>query len=364
MTTDRHCLDAETLAAWLDGGLDAAGVAAAEAHASTCERCQALLATVVKTLPADQQSAVVSGFSRIDKHQSLWRWWLAPLAATAAAVTIWMVVPQTPMQTPMQPPAASAPARDLAADAAAKPQAVPAEPGAQAPAAPAATPPASLADARRNVPAPAGNESKAKLADGAAATAKADASEFERKDAQGKREENSARSGEMRQAVEAAPAPAAAAERMREVSPSAREQSSELRRDKPAAPSVGAVTQLRKQVSTPTVVSPNANSRWRVLAGGTIERSEDAGRTWIPVRIAPNEEVLAGASPGPLACWFVGRNGLVLLATDGTNFTRLPFPESVDLVAVSSPEARIATVTTSDGRVYRTEDGGRTWRIL
>ena len=28
MTTDRHCLDAETLAAWLDGGLDAAGVAA------------------------------------------------------------------------------------------------------------------------------------------------------------------------------------------------------------------------------------------------------------------------------------------------------------------------------------------------
>ena len=51
MTTDRHCLDAETVAAWMDGGLDAAGVAAAEAHASTCERCQALLATVVKTLP-------------------------------------------------------------------------------------------------------------------------------------------------------------------------------------------------------------------------------------------------------------------------------------------------------------------------
>ena len=362
MTTDRHCLDAETLAAWIDGGLDAAGVAAAEAHASTCERCQALLATVVKTLPADQQSAVVSGFSPLKKHQSLWRWWLAPLAATAAAVTIWMVVPQTPMQPPMQPPAAAAPARDLAADAAAKPQAVPAEPGTQAaPAAPAATPPASLADARRNVPTPA-NEPKAKLTDTAAAMAKADASELERKDAQGKREENSARAAELRQAVEAAPAPPTAAERMREApaaSASAREQSGELRRDKPP---VGAVTQLRKQVSTPTVVSPNPNSRWRVLAGGTIERSEDAGRTWIPVRIAPNEEVLAGASPGPLACWFVGRNGLVLLATDGTNFTRLPFPESVDLVAVSSPEARIATITTADGRTFRTEDAGRNWR--
>ena len=122
------------------------------------------------------------------------------------------------------------------------------------------------------------------------------------------------------------------------------------------------MTQLRKQLSTPTVVSPNPNSRWRVLAGGTIERSEDGGRIWIAVRIAPNEEVLAGASPAPLACWLVGRNGLVLLATDGTNFTRLPFPESVDLVAVSSPEARIATVTTADGRTFRTEDAGRNWR--
>ena len=358
MTTDRHCLDAETVAAWIDGGLDAASVAAAEAHASTCERCQALLATVIKTLPTEQPLA--------PGHEargtaSFWRWWLAPLAATAAAVTIWMVVPQTPMQTPMQPTAESAPGRDLAADAAAKGQARPAEPEAQAPA-PAATPPASLADARRNVPTPAANESKAKLADTAAATAKADA---ERKDAsasareqssellrdkQGKREENNARAAEMRQAVEAAPAPAAAAaaDRMREV---------------PAAPSVGAVTQLRKQVSTPTVVSPNPSSRWRVLASGTIERSEDGGRIWIPVRIAPNEEVLAGASPGPLACWLVGRNGLVLLATDGTNFTRLPFPESVDLIAVSSPEARIATVNTADGRVYRTEDAGRTWRL-
>lgn len=354
MTTDRHCLDAETVAAWIDGGLDAAGVAAAEAHASTCERCQALLATVIKTLPTEEPLAP---WHEARGPATFWRW-LAPLAAAAAAVTIWMVVPQTPMQTPIQPPAASEPARDMAAGAPAKPQA-PAEPETQG-FAPAAPSPASLANARRNVPEPAANESKAKLADTAAATAKADA---ERKDAsasareqssellrdkQGKREENSARTAEMRQTVETAPAPTAAAERMREL---------------PAAPSVGAVTQLRKQVSTPTVVSPNPSSRWRVLASGTIERSEDGGRIWIPVRIAPNEEVLAGASPGPLACWLVGRNGLVLLATDGTNFTRLPFPESVDLVAVSSPEARIATVTTADGRVYRTEDAGRTWRL-
>lgn len=349
MTTDRHCLDAETVAAWMDGGLDAAGVAAAEAHASTCERCQALLATVVKTMPADVEPAPIGS--------RLWKWWLAPLAATAAAVTIWMVVPQTQMYRSMQPPGAEAPARDMAANAPAKPQA---EPEAPAFAPPAASPPASLADSRRNVPAPAANESKNKLAAGAD-TGKFDERALGRKDQQAKREENTARPPELRAAAEAAAARAAAGERMREASPALPPPGAPPAPAAPAA-SIGAVTQLRKQVSTPTVISPNPNSRWRVLAGGTIERSEDAGRIWIPVRIAPNEDVLAGASPGPLACWFVGRSGLVLLATDGTNFTRLPFPESVDLVAVSSPEPRIAIVTTADGRTFRTEDAGRNWR--
>ena len=337
----------------MDGGLDAAGVAAAEAHASTCERCQELLATVVRTMPVSDETQMARGFSR-GAPARLWKWWFAPLAATAAAVTIWMVVPQTPLQR--SPTSEFAESMD--APAKAQPQAGPAEPFAPAPP-PASTPPPavrdSLADARRNVPASA-NEAKAKLADGRD-TAKADAdrkdasgfardqSSEPRRDAQAKREEN-ARASEMRQAVEA-PSPAAATERMREV---------------PAAPSVGAVTQLQKQVSTPTVVSPDPSSRWRVLAGGGIERSEDGGRVWIPVRLAQNEEVLAGASPGRLIAWMVGRNGLVLLATDGTNFTRLPFPESVDLVAVSSPDARIAMVTTADGRIFRTEDAGRNWR--
>lgn len=335
MTIDRNCLDAETVAAWMDGGLDAAGVAAAEAHASTCERCQALLATVVKTLPADQlqQPSVVSGFSRIDKSR-LWKWWFAPLAATAAAVTIWMVVPQTPMQTPAQPPAAPA-------SAAARKQSgelrrdKPAEPGAQAvPPAPP-PPPATVSNSRRNVPAPAASEGKATLAAEADA-AKADEQRLGRKDAS-----------------------AAAREQSTELQQGKREENAERMRE--ASPSVGAVTQLRKQTGPLQIVSPDPNSRWRA-APGTVERSEDGGRIWIPVRILANEEVLAGASPAPLVAWLVGRNGLVLLATDGTNFTRLPFPESVDLVAVTSPETRIALVTAADGRTFRTDDAGRSWR--
>ena len=88
----------------------------------------------------------------------------------------------------------------------------------------------------------------------------------------------------------------------------------------------------------------------------------DGGRTWLPVRLPQGEVVTAGASPGPLSCWLVGRRGLVLVATDGTNFTRIPFPAAVDLTSVSSPELRIAIVTTADGRTFRTENAGRSWR--
>jgi hypothetical protein len=366
VTIDQKCLDAETVAAWMDGGLDAAGVAAAEAHASTCERCQALLATVTKTMPAAETGRLKAASIGSTVGAGLWRWWLAPLAASAAAVTIWMVVPQRPMQAPMQPPAAVAPAREKAADASVKPQsqAPRAEFGDRASATTSPTPPARN-NSRRNVPGVL-EEAQNKLADTAGDAAQIEKEALGRKDAsasareqsgellrdkQGKREEGKAIT-EMRQARPAEAPPAAAASGV----------SAERMREAPAAPSLGATSQLRKQVTTPTVVSPDPNSRWRVVSGGTIERSEDGGRIWIPVRVAGNEEVLTGASPGRLVCWLVGRNGLVLLATDGTNFTRLPFPEPVDLVAVVSPEPRIATVTTADGRTFRTEDAGRNWR--
>ena len=326
MTTDRNHLDAETVAAWLDGGLDATSLAAAQAHASNCDRCQALLATAARTLPAD--APVVSGFSR------MWRWWLAPVAAAAAAVTLWMVVPQEPMRAP----ASHAPASDMAQRSTepTKPSPSPEPPPAVAqapqpvPAAPAAD--ARFGESRRNVPR-ADAAAKAKVAETQAN--KDIAPMRDRQEVQQeKREENLAR---------AAPAPAAPA----------------------AAPAEGAAlgaNQLRKQVASLEFVSPDPNRRWRAVTPGTIEFSQDRGNTWIPVRLNPSELVTGGASPAPLVCWIVGRAGVVLLATDGTNFTRLPFPERIDLVTITAADARRATVTTADGRTFQTVDNGRNWR--
>ena len=340
MSTDHNHLDAETVAAWMDGGLDAASLAAAEAHASNCERCQALLATVARTLPVGEPH-VAPAFRR-GISAGWWRWWLAPLAATAAAVTLWMVVPQDLMRRSSEASDTEM-AQKVSEPAPSVPSVAPPAAMTESPAKPASPPPsdARFAESRRNVPRARADqatevEAKAKLAD---AQANTDAAPL--RDRQEKREASRERAG-------AAPA---------ELSPVA-----------PAAPAaatadntLGAVAQLRKQTAPLEFVSPDPSFRWRVM-GNTIEHTQGGGRDWIPVRLTVNETITAGSAPAPLVCWVVGRRGLVLLATDGTNFTPLPFPEKVDLTSITAADARRATVTTADGRTFHTEDSGRNWQ--
>jgi photosystem II stability/assembly factor-like uncharacterized protein len=51
----------------------------------------------------------------------------------------------------------------------------------------------------------------------------------------------------------------------------------------------------------------------------------------------------------------------VLLSTDGRSWRRVAFPEMADLAAVQAADAQTANVTTADGRMFRTTDGGLTW---
>lgn len=336
MNTDREHLDAETVAAWIDGGLDAAALAAAEAHASNCERCQMLLATTARTLPAEGASTAH------DTRTTFGFWkWLAPFAAAAAAVTIWMVVPQESMRPERQ----AAPQSDVAAaPSPIVPVAPPVIPERAARAAPPATAD-QLAESRRDAPAPKA-EAKEQLAEAQTNATGADAF----RDRQLKREDARA---------EAAAAAAPAAPPTPAPPPPA-----EPARDAAAAgATLGAVAQsrLQKQSGPLEIVAPGSQRRWRVLAD-LVEYSQDGGRNWVPVRLTAGDVITAGISPAAQVCWLVGNRGVVLLATDGTNFTRLPFPERVDLIAVTATDARRATVTTADGRTFQTDDNGRNWR--
>jgi hypothetical protein len=360
VTTDRDHLDVETVAAWIDGGLHGASLAAAEAHASNCERCQALLATVVKTDPMAPRHEAFGTRHQAPGAVRIWRWWLAPLAATAAAVTVWMVVPQDIMQrqTTVAPdaemtapaaPAAGVRARDDAAPPAAQPTAPPEEQAGRRSPAGADR----FVGAKRNADAAARQTEKPQVARNKIGAAAGNLSEAAA--SKDRRENKDEKSLARLEAAEPARAPAAPPPAAGVAEPAARADAA-----RGQARIADAITQPAKQTTPLQIVSPDPRFRWRVTADG-IELTVDGGRTWLPVRLAQGEFLTAGASPAPLVCWMVGRRGVVLVATDGTNFTRIPFPERVDLVAVASTELRIATITSADGRVFYTENAGRTW---
>ena len=110
-------------------------------------------------------------------------------------------------------------------------------------------------------------------------------------------------------------------------------------------------------------LSPGA-ARWRVIAGTRIERTLDAGLTWGALQIEPalKTPLLAGSATSPFNCWLVGREGVVLVTTDGLTFRRVSLPEAVHLTGVTALDNLRATVTAIDGRKFATTDGGLTWK--
>jgi photosystem II stability/assembly factor-like uncharacterized protein len=110
------------------------------------------------------------------------------------------------------------------------------------------------------------------------------------------------------------------------------------------------------------ISSPDPSVRWRVAAGGQVERTTNGGTTWESVPTGIAADLTAGASPSRLVCWLVGRGGTVLLTTDGRTWRRVAFPEMTDLANIQAASARMATVTGADRRVFRTSDGGLTWQ--
>jgi len=333
VNSDPH-LDAETLAAWAEDRLSAAEREALEGHAADCERCQALLAAMVRTeSPVEARPA---WFRRISPLG-----WAVPLTAAAAAL-IWLVaspvmhrepkvvettaqvVEESPSPTPVpSPPSnvtdelkakperqqqfarnkdtildkaqAGTPRPNALAGAAPAPAAVPAP----APPAPALQPPAEAPLANRMAGADAAKERVGSLAETVTTTN--------------------------------------------------------------ASPAV-AMPKALTALPLPEIVSSNPASRWRITrTPGLLQHSTDGGATWEPQQTNILVELTAGYSPQPSVCWMVGRAGTVLLTIDNRTWRRVSFPERVDLVAVTATDKDTATVTTRDGAKFSTSDGGVTW---
>ena len=114
------------------------------------------------------------------------------------------------------------------------------------------------------------------------------------------------------------------------------------------------------QAGSGEIASPDPSIRWR-LTGTRVERTSDGGASWALVPTGATEPLAAGSAPTATVCWLVGRGGAVFITTDGRQWARIAFPEAVDSVAIRATDARSASVTTADGRTFRTTDGGVTW---
>jgi photosystem II stability/assembly factor-like uncharacterized protein len=116
--------------------------------------------------------------------------------------------------------------------------------------------------------------------------------------------------------------------------------------------------------------TPSEEILWRAGKGGNIQRSADAGHTWILQTSPAQEDWLAGTAVSNKICWIVGRNGAIARTTDGERWIKIAPPPTAadasgklpDWIGIMAAGARKATITASDQRHYATQDGGNTWK--
>ena len=326
------CLDAETLAAWTDDGLDAIAMSAAESHIATCARCQAMAAAFGRATPVVPAAPEARSFP-------LWKWWLAPIAAGVTAVTLWMVIPEQQRLAGDLPQAKDSREPSLMTTA----------PDQIAPAAPTA-PPARVDDQFADRDRAAGrreNRAQPPIV------------------AERKTEEAAALQERITVADAATGAALGAAARAEAVAPAAPPPPAAPRAaaapafETVPAPQLGA---LQKSVDAGIEVATLDRLRkWRI-AGERIERTEDGGKTWIVVRQSPDDAITAGSAPNIQTAWFVGRAGRIITTSDGgRTFTDVSLAEPLDIASVSATDAATAQIFTVSGRRFRTQDAGRTW---
>jgi hypothetical protein len=108
-------------------------------------------------------------------------------------------------------------------------------------------------------------------------------------------------------------------------------------------------------------------SRWTISSDGKLQHSIDSGKTWQPVPVAENAVFRALSANGP-DLWVGGAAGLLYHSPDaGGRWTQIK-PVSggstlaADIAAIEFTDIRQGKVTTANGEIWTTSDGGQSWR--
>ncbi|HXP80357.1 MAG TPA: hypothetical protein VN976_10670 [Verrucomicrobiae bacterium] len=427
---EAECPDAEVIAAYAEQALGPAESAVWEGHFAACARCRKILrvlAASVDTPLAEKEVAqlgklvsAVRAPVEITERAAVrarsrfvdWRArWLAPAIGVAAVLAVWFamrppwratdrgasetLVAQAPKE---EVPSSPAPAElDQFSNSAPQQQdrktAAAPQPGRlSANAAPLNSPVETPAKGRADSAAaldkisPSADEARSSLQKEKKLTALPDARELQPPafspaappppKAQAAMEAQSAPQSEAKDATSAAGAAVPQAETKADAIGSAASRDKQVATlqggVQPAARNeraFGAFRQIQNYSSM--LKAPSGSTLWRAGNGGVIERSTDAGKSWVSQMSPSQEDWLAGAAVSDTVCWMAGRNGAIARTMDGKLWERVSPPAPAagndaklpDWTGITARDAVSATITANDGRKFATPDGGKTWRL-
>jgi hypothetical protein len=357
------CPYASELAAFEEGALTGSEQEAIVAHMASCERCQQTLARMSQ-IQAPTVARTSAGAARLPRLRP--RWLVPPVAAAALALLVYAVVkpgvlpePPAAQMARLESPVGSGSASHSPATTAAE---APLPSGADRGTVPLLQP-EQMAGAATARPAPPGQgRADSTYAAGTAAGGVGAAVPA--------KEQRFSIAADEAKAAPASAAPPVSAQappvvemQKATVAAVAGNVQRPAKNVRIVAESVKDAAPVPEGISAEGVIvtSTDGVTRWRLGPGGRISRSTDSGATWQGQVSGTALDLLAGSAPGPLTCWAVGRDGTVLVTTDGETWGARHFPERVDLVSVHATDERSATVTARDGRRFTTNDGGLTW---
>ena len=108
--------------------------------------------------------------------------------------------------------------------------------------------------------------------------------------------------------------------------------------------------------------------QWTLSPEGDVQRSGDSGKTWQPISVAPGISFRALSAVG-VNIWVGGKAGALYHSADsGQTWVEIEPPTrnrklDQDIVRVDFPDALNGTVSTANGAVWKTSDGGKSWQI-
>lgn len=346
------CLDAGLLAAYADGALSRSERAAVERHAADCPLCTEHLG-LLASLP--DPAADVSWVSPTPLS-ALWRgWrWLVPAATVAVVFAVWQRT-----ETPRKEQAAQS--FETRAEKAEAPLPNAAREGGSAGAA-----------VRRQSPEPAPRDPTSPAPGARQMAKRAESGAGREGDNAVSKPTAETKAGPGGDAAASAAAPAAPSPQppaAGSVPAPMADDAQEMRKDRASeagredvGPSMRSGREGRQTLAfgAQDVVRAAPGVLVRLSLEG-IERSTDGGAHWTPeVAEAPAPlRTLACASAE--VCWAGGDQGLLLLRDASGAWTRMLLPATSAIVGIEATSPREAVVTLSDGRRFRTTDGGAGW---